>query len=226
MHSHRPAAKNKDYVAHKYARDEASGRGTVAEGVRVELGAKVERAVKGPGGIRRVPTTAIPVVLGRLKQKHEEWKRAQREWDKVWREVYARSYHKSLDHQSVTFKAADKEAIAQEAFVTQIEAARDEQRVQRTALIDPLRAHEAAPRAQACHRGPSGAAGHAEARFLVLDRTQGQISLPDRRKETRHFLYEYGVLCPTAPTRGKVDVINILLDGPPGSPLEYQSTRI
>ena len=33
--------------------------------------------------MQQVPTTVIPVVLGRLKQKHEEWKRAQREWDKV-----------------------------------------------------------------------------------------------------------------------------------------------
>ena len=38
----------------------------------------------------------------------------------------------------MTFKAADKEAITQKAFATQIEAARDVQRVQRTALIDPL----------------------------------------------------------------------------------------
>ena len=88
--------------------------------------------------MQEVPATAIPVVLGHLKQKHEEWKRAQREWDKVWREVDVRNYHKSLDHQSVTFKAADKKAITQKAFVTQIEAARDEQRVQCAALIDPL----------------------------------------------------------------------------------------
>ena len=55
MHFRGPAAENKDYVAYKYAWDEASGRSAVAvaEGVRVELGAKVERAVKGPGGIRR-----------------------------------------------------------------------------------------------------------------------------------------------------------------------------
>ncbi|KAI0752672.1 Dihydropteroate synthase [Daedaleopsis nitida] len=52
MHSRGPAAENKDYSAYAYAADE-SGRGAVLEGVRVELGARVERAVKGPGGIRR-----------------------------------------------------------------------------------------------------------------------------------------------------------------------------
>lgn len=52
MHSRGPAAENKDYSAYSYAADE-DGRGAVAEGVRVELGAKVEKAVKGPGGLRR-----------------------------------------------------------------------------------------------------------------------------------------------------------------------------
>ena len=52
MHSRGPASENKDYAAYDYAKGE-NGRGAVLEGVRVELGEKVERAVKGPGGIRR-----------------------------------------------------------------------------------------------------------------------------------------------------------------------------
>ena len=52
MHSRGPAAENKDYSQYAYAADE-NGRGAVLEAVRVELGAKVEKAVKGPGGIRR-----------------------------------------------------------------------------------------------------------------------------------------------------------------------------
>ena len=52
MHSRGEASANKDYEAYKYAMD-ASGRGAVLEGVRVELGAKVERIVKGEGGVRR-----------------------------------------------------------------------------------------------------------------------------------------------------------------------------
>ena len=84
------------------------------------------------------PSLAIPVVLTRLKQKEDEWKRAQREWNKVWREVDAKNYHKSLDHQGITFKAADKKAMSAKAFVTQIEAARDEQIGKRASLIDPL----------------------------------------------------------------------------------------
>lgn len=33
------------------------------------------------------PAVAVPIVLARLKQKDEEWKRAEKEWNKVWREV-------------------------------------------------------------------------------------------------------------------------------------------
>lgn len=36
------------------------------------------------------PCVAVPIVLARLKQKDEEWKRALREWNKVWREVVRR----------------------------------------------------------------------------------------------------------------------------------------
>nr|VWO96052.1 Serine/threonine-protein kinase ATG1 (EC (Autophagy-related protein 1) [Ganoderma boninense] len=52
MHSRGPAAENKDYSAYDYAKD-GDGRGAVLEGVKVELGEKVERAVKGAGGVRR-----------------------------------------------------------------------------------------------------------------------------------------------------------------------------
>ncbi len=54
------------------------------------------------------PCVAVPVVLARLKQKDEEWKRAQREWNKVWREVDARNYYKSLDHQASSSRPATR----------------------------------------------------------------------------------------------------------------------
>lgn len=135
------------------------------------------------GAMQEVPSTAIPVVLMRLKQKHDEWKRAQREWDKVWREVDARNYHKSLDHQSVTFKAADKKAITQKAFVTQIEAARDEQRMKRASLVDPLFARTK-PRHQLEFVVEDTLVLQDSLKLVLsfLDRTQGQISLPDRKK--------------------------------------------
>lgn len=88
--------------------------------------------------IQEMPSVAIPVVLTRLKQKEEEWKRAQAEWNKVWREVDARNYYKSLDHQGINFRSYDKKQTTSKFLLNQIEVARDEQRFKRSSLIDPL----------------------------------------------------------------------------------------
>lgn len=82
------------------------------------------------------PSIAVPVVLARLKQKDEEWKRAQREWNKVWREVDARNFYKALDHQGVNFKSSDKKAITNKAFVQEIETLQAAQQ-QRRLAVDP-----------------------------------------------------------------------------------------
>ncbi|CAG8032053.1 unnamed protein product [Penicillium salamii] len=54
------------------------------------------------------PCHVLPIVLFRLKQKLEEWKACQREWDKVWREQMQRAYWRSLDHQAIATKQTDK----------------------------------------------------------------------------------------------------------------------
>ncbi|KAI0943053.1 hypothetical protein AcW1_002782 [Taiwanofungus camphoratus] len=52
MHSRGEASANKDYSAYNYATG-PDARGAVLEGVRVELGEKVNAAIKGRGGLRR-----------------------------------------------------------------------------------------------------------------------------------------------------------------------------
>lgn len=133
--------------------------------------------------MQEVPVVAIPLVLQRLKQKHDEWKRAQREWNKAWKEVDARNYHKSLDHQGVTFKAADKKALTARAFVGQIEAARDEQRAHRAALIDPLFARTR-PRHQLEYVVEDVGVLQDALKLVCayLDRTQDKVPFADRRK--------------------------------------------
>ncbi|KAG8924574.1 Transcriptional regulatory protein sin3 [Tulasnella sp. 418] len=83
------------------------------------------------------PAIAVPVVLARLKQKEEEWKRAQREWNKVWREVDARNFYKSLDHQGINFKVNDKKSVNPKQLVLDIETKRREVEVERAKSIDP-----------------------------------------------------------------------------------------
>lgn len=73
------------------------------------------------------PSVAVPVVLARLKQKDEEWRRAQREWSRTWREVDSKNFYKSLDHQGISFKQNDKKNITAKYFVADIETIKGEQ---------------------------------------------------------------------------------------------------
>ena len=130
-----------------------------------------------------VPVLAFHPVLQRLKQKQAEWKRAQSEWNKVWREVDARNYAKSLDHQAISFKAADKKAITVKSMVNQIETAREEQQAKRAALIDPLFARTR-PRYQLEFSiDNEGVLQDAiKLTFSFLDRTQGQLNATERKR--------------------------------------------
>ena len=82
------------------------------------------------------PAQTVLIVLKRLKQKDDEWKRAQREWNKIWREVEAKNYWKSLDYQGITFKLTDRKAMMTRALVSQAEQAR-----QQHALDDTNKPH-------------------------------------------------------------------------------------
>ncbi|KAJ2078827.1 hypothetical protein H4R24_004211 [Coemansia sp. RSA 988] len=73
------------------------------------------------------PVVAIPIVLKRLKQKDEEWRRQRREYAKIWRESDSKNYYRALDHQGLTFKSADRKNISPKHFITEIETRRREQ---------------------------------------------------------------------------------------------------
>ena len=129
------------------------------------------------------PSLAIPFVLQRLKQKESEWKRAQSEWNKVWREADARNYAKSLDHQSISFKNSDKKALTTKALVNQIETAREEQMAKRAYLIDPLFARTR-PRHQLEFVMDNEIVLQDAVKliFTFLDRTQAQINVTERKR--------------------------------------------
>jgi paired amphipathic helix protein Sin3a len=67
------------------------------------------------------PSQTVPIVLRRLKQKDDEWKRAQREWNKIWREVERKNFWKSLDYQGITFKINDRKNIAAKTLIARQE---------------------------------------------------------------------------------------------------------
>ncbi|KAI9469126.1 MAG: hypothetical protein EXX96DRAFT_492645 [Benjaminiella poitrasii] len=85
---------------------------------------KIYSTEKGPEMIELLhnnPAQAVPIVLKRLKQKDDEWKRAQREWNKIWREVERKNYWKSLDYQGIQFKMTDRKATTTRFLVTEAE---------------------------------------------------------------------------------------------------------
>ena len=83
------------------------------------------------------PAIAVPVVLKRLKQKDEEWKRSHREWNKVWREMEQKVFYKSLDHLGLTFKQADKKLLTAKQLVSEISTVKVEQQNKRLHPLTP-----------------------------------------------------------------------------------------
>ena len=67
------------------------------------------------------PCHVLPIVLFRLKQKCEEWKASQREWDKIWREQTQKAYWRSLDHQAIASKSMDKKLFVAKHIQNEIQ---------------------------------------------------------------------------------------------------------
>ncbi|XP_038622994.1 paired amphipathic helix protein Sin3a isoform X2 [Tachyglossus aculeatus] len=83
-------------------------------------------------GLRKNPSVAVPIVLKRLKMKEEEWREAQRGFNKVWREQNEKYYLKSLDHQGINFKQNDTKVLRSKSLLNEIESIYDERQEQAT----------------------------------------------------------------------------------------------
>ncbi|XP_073964525.1 SIN3 transcription regulator family member A [Choristoneura fumiferana] len=74
-------------------------------------------------GLKKNPVVAVPVVLRRLKAKEEEWREAQKGFNKQWREQNEKYYLKSLDHQGINFKQNDLKAMRSKSLFNEVESA-------------------------------------------------------------------------------------------------------
>ncbi|KAL5019521.1 hypothetical protein ScPMuIL_002413 [Solemya velum] len=81
-------------------------------------------------GLKKNPVVAVPLVLRRLKAKEEEWREAQKNFNRVWREQNEKYYLKSLDHQGINFKQNDIKAIRSKGLLNEIETIYDERQEQ------------------------------------------------------------------------------------------------
>ncbi|XP_076902089.1 paired amphipathic helix protein Sin3-like 4 isoform X2 [Bidens hawaiensis] len=80
--------------------------------------------------LRKNASLALPVILTRLKQKQEEWLRCRADNKKVWAEIYAKNYHKSLDHRSFYFKQQDSKSLSAKALLAEIKEMSEEKSVE------------------------------------------------------------------------------------------------
>lgn len=96
-----------------------------------------ERGFEIIDALHEHPAIAVPVVLKRLKQKDEEWRRAQREWNKVWRELEQKVFFKSLDHLGLTFKQADKKLLTTKQLISEISSIKVDQTNKRMHWLTP-----------------------------------------------------------------------------------------
>jgi paired amphipathic helix protein Sin3a len=107
------------------------GLGGQSETIYKRVIMKIYGREKGQAVIKELfsmPWNVVPVLLHRLKSKLEDWKAAQREWEKVWRDQTQKIFWKSLDHQSITVKAADKRQFQPKSLTNEIQVRYEEQK--------------------------------------------------------------------------------------------------
>ncbi|KAF1946319.1 hypothetical protein EJ02DRAFT_249718 [Clathrospora elynae] len=108
-----------------------SGLGGQSETIYKRVIMKIYGREKGRDVIKelfQMPWSVVPVLLHRLKTKLEDWKAAQREWEKVWRDQTQKIFWKSLDHQSITVKQADKRQFQPKSLTNEIQVRYEEQK--------------------------------------------------------------------------------------------------
>lgn len=90
------------------------------------------------------PSNVVPVILQRCRMICEQWKASQREWEKVWRDQTLRMFWKSLDHQGIQAKQADKRQFQTKTLQNEIQVRFEEQKRSRQAGYKavPLNQHE------------------------------------------------------------------------------------
>lgn len=76
--------------------------------------------------LKFAPARSIPVVYNRLVYKDEEWREAQKQFNKSWRDQLEKYYLKSLDHQGINFKPNDIKNFRSKTLLNEIENIFDE----------------------------------------------------------------------------------------------------
>lgn len=76
--------------------------------------------------LERDPHSNIPLVIKRLRQKNNEWRSTQRQWNHVWRELNEKHYLRSLDYRVQNYKRTDPIMFRPKALREAMVSQRDE----------------------------------------------------------------------------------------------------
>ncbi|ODQ65490.1 hypothetical protein NADFUDRAFT_52078 [Nadsonia fulvescens var. elongata DSM 6958] len=88
-----------------------------------------EKGLEIIDALQNHPAVTVPILLHRLKQKDEEWRKSHREWNKHWRETEQKAFYKSLDHRGLTFKQTDKRLLTTKQLVAEFSTIKSDQPV-------------------------------------------------------------------------------------------------
>ncbi|XP_065063870.1 paired amphipathic helix protein Sin3a-like isoform X1 [Rhopilema esculentum] len=136
-------------------------------------------------GLKKTPHVAVPLVLKRLKAKDEEWKEAQKQFNKIWREQNEKYYLKSLDHQGINFKQTDYKAMRSKSLIHEIEQLFEE----RTDQAEDGNAEVSGPHLTYTYKDKSILD---DAASLIIHHMKRQTAIhPDDKTKIKHLLYQF-----------------------------------
>jgi paired amphipathic helix protein Sin3a len=125
------------------------------------------------------PFAVVPIVMARLRQKDEEWRFTQREWEKVWQAQTDSMHLKSLDHMGIQVKSNDKKNLSIKHLVDNIHVRHEAQ--ERARISKGKEAHE--PRYQYIYHFEDEEVLLDILRFMVIFATNGgQHNAVERRR--------------------------------------------
>ena len=77
-------------------------------------------------GLMKKPSVAVPVVLRRLRAKLDEWREAQKNYNRLWREQCDRNHAKYLQSQAATFRQVDGRHMRTKTLLNEADTAAEE----------------------------------------------------------------------------------------------------
>jgi len=79
-------------------------------------------------GLMKKPSIAVPLVLRRLRAKLDEWREAQKNYNRVWREQCDKNRAKYLQSQAATFRQVDGRQMRTKTLLNEADTAAEEVR--------------------------------------------------------------------------------------------------